>query len=57
LPTFPEIAELAAAFAAIWIGGVLAISGVDRVSAYIRHHRPTKRSDPSGWRPGSAQDL
>lgn len=54
-----EIAfNLGAAIAAIWIGGIVVISGVDRMRAYLRHHRPAAhRQQHSGFHPGPAQDL
>jgi hypothetical protein len=59
VPTLPVIVlNLGAAAAAIWIGGAIAIAGVDLTRAYLRRHRrPVHIRELTGCRPGPAQDL
>jgi hypothetical protein len=54
-----EIAvNLGVAVAAIWIAGAVVIGGVDRMRAYLRHHRPAiQRGEHATFHPGPAQDL
>jgi hypothetical protein len=52
------MADLTVAIAAVWVGGVVVIGGVDRIRAYIRHHRPVVRRPATNlWRPGPSRDL